>query len=365
MTPRTISLLIPPLFAACLCTAAWSGEAAKETPPKITPVSDEEKAKALEAETAEQKALREALKSAGLIAFSSNLDGVRRIYLANADGSDVKCLTPAPGPGGDYPHISPDKTKIAYTAPATPEIIKSLPCAKGVDKNYVKGSCSYVMDIDGKNPTPVAAGGMPHWSWNGKKLIYGFDTMGRGGYGKVAILDLEKKTETVISPPNCMQTGMPCFTPDGKYVIISNGAGLLVQLNEAGNGPAEDNKRIQLVGGHPCNLEISADGKWIAWVVDTHGCLGSSLQYAEFKADGKAVRGKNFPLGWKEGSCNYFPEFSPDVKYFVYSHAEQKEGVKSWLHQSEQELYAATFPDCKTTVRLTWNGAGNQHPHWR
>ena len=36
----------------------------------------------------------------------------------------------------------------------------------------------------------------------------------------------------------------------------------------------------------------------------------------------------------------------------------------SRLLKSKQELYVTTFPDCKTTVRVTWNGAGNQNPHW-
>ncbi|MFC1671652.1 hypothetical protein ACFL01_00815 [Planctomycetota bacterium] len=359
-----MAVAIGVVFGGRVSTA---GEKEKPAPPKIEPVSAEEKQKLLDAETPEQKALRKALKaSKGKIAFNANIDGTQRIYIMNPDGSDVKCLTPAPGPGGNYPHISPDGKKIVFDSSATKEIINKLPCAEGYNKNYVKDGCAYVMDIAGGERKPVAAGGGCHWSWDGKRLIYAFDTMGRRGYGKTAILDLETNKETIITPGNKMRPiHMPCFTPDNKLALVSNGDALLIWLNESYNGPAADAKSACVVRGHPCNLEVSADGKWWSWVVDTHGNYGAWLQYAEARYDGQGVRGLNLNLGWPAGSVNYFPDFSPDGKYLVYVHADQQKGVKSWELQGKQEIYAATFPECKTTVRLTWSGAGNQHPHWR
>ena len=277
----------------------------------------------------------------------------------------MKCLTPAPGPGGSYPHISPDGRRIAFDGPATKDVIDKLPCAKGYNKNYVKNGCVYVTDIAGGERKPVAAGGGAHWSPDGKKLIYAFDTMGRAGYGKTAILDLETNTEEVISPANVNRPiHMPTFTPDMKFALVSNGDALLIPLNDKANGPAPDGKAACVVRGHPCNLEISRDGKWWSWVVDTHGNYGAWLQYAEARYDGQPVRAVNLKLGWPAGSVNYFPDFSPDGKYLVYVHADQQKGVKSWLLQSKQEIYVTRFPNCEATVRITWNGAANQHPHW-
>lgn len=349
--------------------AAPAGEQAKPEPPKIEPVSEEDKQKALAAETADQKALRarlaEMAKAGQKIAFNSNADGAQRIYIMGPDGSDLKCLTPAPGPGGSYPHISPDGKKISFDSGATKEIINKLPCDPKYKKNYVKDGCLYVMDIAGGEPKPTAAGGGGHWSPDGKKIIYAFDTMGRAGYGKTAILDLETGTETVITPADKMRPiHMPCFTPDQKFALVSNGDALLIPLNEKATGPAEGGKPACVVRGHPCNLEVSNDGKWWSWVVDTHGDFGAWLQYGEARYDGQGARGLKLPLGWPDGSVNYFPDFSPCGKYLAYVHADQQKGVKSWLLQSQQEIYVTTFPDCKTTVRVTWNGAGNQHPHW-
>jgi Tol biopolymer transport system component len=69
-------------------------------------------------------------------------------------------------------------------------------------------------------------------------------------------------------------------------------------------------------------------------------------------------------LGWPQPSVNYFPDFSPDGKHMVYAHADMEPGVKSWELKARQELYVTRFPDCGVTVRLTWNGSANQHPHW-
>ncbi len=360
-------LLVVGVLAFAACVAAAGAEKKKKPALKIVPVSKEEKAKLLAAESPQQKALREQLKKMkGKIAFSSNMDGTRRIYIMNVDGSDVKCLTPAPGPGGDYPHISPDGKKILFQRSAPKDVIRKMPCAKGYKKNYVK-SCIYVMNIDGTDCKPVAAGTTAHWSWDGKKIIYGFQTIGRAGYGKAAILDLETNTERVISPPRTYRPiHFGCFVPGKHMAILSNsGYALLVWLNDKDNGPATPPKYARIVFGHPCNLEVSNDGKWWVWVIDTYGDYGSWLFYAKARYDGRGVgRGKRLPLGWPDKSINYFPDFSPDGKYLVYSHADMQKGIKSYHIQTKEELYITTFPDCKVTVRITWNGAGNMHPHW-
>jgi hypothetical protein len=48
----------------------------------------------------------------------------------------------------------------------------------------------------------------------------------------------------------------------------------------------------------------------------------------------------------------------------AYVHAEMQDGVKSWLLKAKQEVYVSRFPPDGVNVRITWNGAANQHPHW-
>ena len=92
---------------AWLTVLTYAGES-----PKPAAVPEEEKAKLLAAETAEQKALRaelaELAKAGQKIYFSSTQDSTFRVYAMAPDGSGQECLTPAPAAGADKPHVSPD-----------------------------------------------------------------------------------------------------------------------------------------------------------------------------------------------------------------------------------------------------------------
>ena len=37
--------------------------------------------------------------------------------------------------------------------------------------------------------------------------------------------------------------------------------------------------------------------------------------------------------------------------------------LAGWLCYRNMD-YVTRFPPCEATVRITWNGAANQHPHW-
>ena len=359
--------------------AAGAGEAPKPPePPKIVaPSADEVKAE-LAKETAEQKALRaelEALAKAGQkIYFNANLGegGRNEIFVIGPDGSGYKQLTKD---GGSDPHTPADGSLVAYTggkialADPMPEALKGIPFdpkfppIKWGDQkfNRLKGApVSWTMKPDGSDQKPVAFGMMPHFSPDGKFLAYCI--WNHPFPCQVAVMNLEKKTEAFLIHPGLRNGGNPAWSPDGNYLVGAQGGAHFIKLNAERNGVE---KVTVIDNGHPCNNEISFDGKYWTYVVDTHGCLGSWLCYKQLDYDKQSASGGgNLPLGWKPGSVNYYPAFSPDGKYYVYAHAEQEAGVKSWEVKYKQELYVTRFPDCKATVRVTWNGAGNMHPCW-
>ena len=341
-------------------------EAVKKGPAKIEPLPEEEKAKLLAAETVEQKALREELKNAGRVVFDANGDGVSRIYIMNADGSDVKCLTPAPAPASQYPHLSPDGKKIVFwrdgQAKNVWEKLPADPSLPLTDPKRPKGRIIFMADAGGDNPAavPVAQGIFPHWSWDGRKIIY---TISPQVGGPTAILDVENKKEVVLPSPN-VNGYHPLFLPDGKRILLVGKGSPCFELNDEGLGLKEGGKVLLLAGMSGCNFEVSADGKWLAWVIDTVGDTGGWLCCAEFPPEGQKVAVQKLPLGWDPKSVNYFPDFSPDGKYLVYVHADNQ-GGQSWKLTRGQELYVTRFPKCDVTVRVTWNGAANRHPNWR
>jgi Tol biopolymer transport system component len=343
---------------------------AEKRPADIVAVPDEEKARLMAEESPEQKTLRTELAAFAVkgqkIYFNSNLDGTDRIYAMSPDGSDLKCLTPSPGPGGSHPHVSPDGSRVAFGGKMTKEVASKL--VPPDDKNHKIGkenSGTYVIPSTGGKPEPAALGYIAHWSPDGKKLAYMYDGIGPGRKCRYsAICDLEQKKEhTLVYGLKKLSGFFPNISPDGKYLFIAGSKGCVVELNDEGTGVAEGAKFLKKVFRQGCNEEFSKDGKWIAWVQDTYSDRGGWLHYAPFDPL-KKVKGKKLPLGWDKTSVNYYPDFSPGGKYLVYSHGEQQKGFKSYTLKSKLELYVTTFPDCKVTVRITWNGGANMHPHW-
>jgi hypothetical protein len=169
----------------------------------------------------------------------------------------------------------------------------------------------WVSDLDGANARRLCQGYLPHWAPNGKAVAYTFAQV----YGRA----------------HKAAGGKPSGTP------LRDG----------------------------CNGEISPDGKWITWVVDTAGNFGGWLGYAPFAPGDPKAKGQDLNLGVDKDSVNYFPDFSPDSKYLVYVHAEQQKGVKSWTLTSHQDLYVCRFPADGVSVRITWTNAACQHLNWR
>jgi Tol biopolymer transport system component len=368
---KTLAWLVVAVLAG-FCWTARAGE-----PPKVVPLSDEQIKAELAKETPAQKQLREELaalaKAGQKIYFNANAGGKDRdIFVAGCDGSGQKQLTRDAGDNW-YPHCSPDGRLVAFTShrivyqkgKSVPEVLKSLPVDPKFplpgtgkwDRSKPGTGVIWMMNADGSDQKPVAFGAEAHWSPCGKFLAYELNVYP----GQLVIQNLEKKTEACFEHPGLRNCGMPCFSPDGNHIVGANGAAHCVKLNAEKN--AVENV-FKFDSGHPCNGEISPDGKLWAYVVDTSGDLGGWLCYRELDYSKPGGAEKRLNLGWKPNSVNYYPCFSPDGKYLAYVHAEQQPGVKSWELKHSQEIYVTRFPNCEATVRVTWNGAGNQHPHW-
>jgi Tol biopolymer transport system component len=376
------ALLVAAVLAVAvgLASPAAAGERSKPPapePPKIVAPTDEEIKAELAKETPEQKALRaelEALAKAGQkVYYNANLGegGRNEIFVMGPDGSGVKQLTKE---GAEYPHTPADGSRVCFVSSRIPlklplpaelkevPVDPKFPLEKPPEQKWDRrrsGSVVWIMNPDGSDPKPAAFGCLPHFSPDGKFICYSI--VSPPWPNQLAILNLEKKTDACISHPGLRNCGMPCFSPDGNYVVGANGSAFCVKLNA--EKTAVENV-FQFDNGHPCNGEISADGKFWTCVYDTDKDQGGWLGYWEMDYEKPSKKRISLPLQHQKGSVNYFPEISPDGRYLVYVHADQQPGVKSWTLKVKQEVHVTRFPKCEATVRVTWNGGANQHPHW-
>ena len=153
------------------------------------------------------------------IAFNSDRDGTRDIYIMDADGKNVRKVFRNLA-YREYPTWSPDGKKLAYL--------------------HASDWGIYVGTIDSGQEERITAtnflGGWPAWSPDGSKITF-ILTVGPGNY-QLRVVNLETRTEKVLMPNREQGTFLdPDWSPDstriafywskkGIYVIDGNGRGL-------------------------------------------------------------------------------------------------------------------------------------------
>lgn len=189
------------------------------------------------------------------VAFQSTRSGNTDIWTMNADGSDVRRLTEHPETDS-LPSWSPDGRTILFTSWRM----------EGFEEN--RGPRIYAMDVDGENERRLVqdalnASAGATWSPDGKRIVY---ERREDKGADICIADADGQNERRLT--NDAEKG------------IHNGAST-----------------------------ISPDGKWIAF----HSGGGSSTSIVVMALDGTNRR------TIVSGSDNWFPRWSPDGRWLVYS----------------------------------------------
>jgi Tol biopolymer transport system component len=133
----------------------------------------------------------------GVFRLAAPLDGVARIYLANADGSAITRLTT-----GESPAWSWDGQRIAFARDG--EI--------------------HLIDVDGSNDIRLGAGRFPTWSPDGKRIAFtnneGIAIMNVDGSGVTTLIRHGFRTDTYA--PWDMGVGTPAWSPDGSRIAFAH-----------------------------------------------------------------------------------------------------------------------------------------------
>jgi len=309
----------------------------------------------------EQKKLREELKAAGGQVYF-NAGG--QILVVGFDGAPPKQVTDIEG-GASYPHVSPDGKKLIVQQwgskiPPDKFLVKKLDERYPVKERNMGNRVTILMNIDGSDPKPLCYQWDAHWSPCGKFIAGNINMKDRRKGRPLSVIDLDKLEERVVSPDNWSKyksRGFSTYTPDGKWICSGNPRFIAVPVD------GSDAKPVTIVQSSGCNQEVSPDGKWFTWTVDTYGEAGGWIMYAPMdlaKSAPKAVKAK---LGWPDRSVNYDSCFSPCSKFMVYMHGDCVKGKKSY-QGVPSEIYACRFPPDGVNVKLTSLGKNARHPHW-
>jgi len=233
----------------------------------------------------------------GRIVFQSSMDGDNDIYLLTSKG--LKKLTDNSW-DDEYPKWSPDGKRIAFTANP-----------KG---NYDL----FIMQADGSNIVQVTTSpkdDIEHaWFPDGKKIA--FTEQVKRGFRKrftLLMIDLRSKRTNKVIPEFRKSNSLPNFSPAAPLMAFTGKRtiGWDVFIYDL------EKKEFQGLteGGKGCRANFSREGK-IAYVSST--------------ADGKADiwlmepdGSEKMRLTERDETYDYYPCWSPDGKYIVFSSSSQ------------------------------------------
>lgn len=179
------------------------------------------------------------------IAFFSERDGDREIYVMNIDGTNVKRLTYSPDWDG-LPSWSPDGKKLAFTSWSDGQAI------------------IYIMNDDGTNVWMLTSSSlgdwMPNWSPDGKYIT--FASWKKGDVSEIFVVDVDGNNRLQLTDLNAKSFG-PKWSPDGKQITFYSNA----EGNDQVYVMNQDGSAIKnLTQGAPYHNAWSPDSQMIVFI---------------------------------------------------------------------------------------------------
>ena len=295
----------------------------------------------LSSETTAQSSLR----PKGKIAFTSDRDGNKEIYLMNADGTGQTRLT-SNTIVDDHPIWSPNRNKLAF-----------------VSQRQTGGFAIFQINIDGTNRvevTPLSqfvdvppTGTVPFsmsWSPDGKKIAFQDPY-----YNDIWVVDVETHARKNLTNDGGGTIGLydhnPAWSPDGTTILYAspryNGiCAALYAINPDGT-----NRRLVV----PCQAyspSWSPDGSKIVFVNLVEE-FSSELHIAN--SDGTNVQ--TFDGGYPDPNYRDNPRWSPDRRKIAFS-------MRGPAPNYDIEIYVKNI-DGTGFAQLTDTPAGrNYRPSW-
>ena len=273
------------------------------------------------------------------IAFTSERDGNREIYVMDADGRrDPRRLTDSPLVDGD-PSWSPDGRYIAFTANGRPGDWG----ARGGDLEI------YMMKANGSNPRKLTNNLRqdtdPAWSPDGKHIAYA-STIDRNNDIYVMDVDGGKPRKLTNSGDVHIHNWKPSWSPDGNRIAFTSNrdGNLEIYVMDADGGNQQRLTSSGDVHIHNWKPSWSPDGNRIAFSSNRDG----NWEIYVMNADGGRQRNCTKDIHGDD------PSWSPDGKRIAF--VSERDGNK--------EIYVINADGRRNPRRLTNNPQADTDPAW-
>ena len=335
------------------------------------------------------------------IAFSSNREGGRDIFIMNADGSDMRKVVDT-GLDDYFPDWSPDGTQLAFFAadwPSTrqdiytviidgsnlvnltntPNIVDEDPTwspdgsqiifQTDRDRNFE----IYMMNPDGSQPENLTSHpGRDYWpEWQPTEVTadsaiqvqgkIAFVSM-RDGNGEIYVMNIDGSDPQRLT--NYRQwDGFPDWSPDGSqiayYSYLSSEHWVIMIMNADGSHPR------QLTEGESCDgaPHWSPDGAWITY--DSGSCNGDLRDIFIISVEGGEARNlSNNPAddmlaAWSPDSSQIVFTSNRDGNYELYIMDADGNNVRRLTNDPAEEHAPAWSPD-GSQIAFYSNRDGNE-----
>ena len=309
------------------------------------------------AEAAAEAALRKELGAIPYkIVFETYRDGSWELHATNADGSGSVDLTNTPDVHELYPHVSPDGSKVCFSAD------------EGEGAARVRSV--YYMNLDGTDRRLVGRNiRQACWSPDGGAIAYLKGEEERFVYRDYATKDIvvyDLASQEHRPHPNRAIHHLYnlCWSPDGKWFLATVHAGMGYKhgiLAIEVNGTTVHNLGI---GG--CRPDISPVGGKVAWGVSDWALRVGDLN---FSGDVPRVTNQRDIVTSRKPTKIYHVDWSPDGRYVAFSrgpstkrlgHAPEIVGIRAvgW------DLCIADATARDRWVQITADGQCNKEPDW-
>ena len=251
----------------------------------------------------------------GTIVFSSDRSGPWRLWLVNADGSDLRQLTQGAGEEQDVdPVFSTDGTKVLFSS------------TRGGKPGI------WTITLSGGEPERVCDGDQAEWSPDEKQIAFRRDK-------RVWVRTLASGSEKAVSPESYPNCSGPAWHPKNSSLTFAArwDAGNAIFLMPPDGEPAKvyDKKGA-------CEPHFTPDGALIVYETETNICT--------IQPDGEKNRTITFQAGVQR-----YGRPSPDGQHIVYCQGVSEKGP--W------ELYVVSIKG-GYPVKLT-NGGSDMNPDWK